>query len=76
MQPFTCLTGAAALLSRPNIDTDVIMPRQFLKGQHRKELDRSALFDQRFDKSGAKEPCFILHRAAWTDAKFLATGPN
>jgi 3-isopropylmalate/(R)-2-methylmalate dehydratase small subunit len=53
MQPFTCLTGAAAPLPLPNIDTDVIMPKQFLKGVDRKGLDRGAFFDLRFDKSGA-----------------------
>lgn len=39
-------------------------------------LDRSALLDQRFDKSGAKEPGFILIRPPWIDAKFLVTGSN
>ena len=76
MQPFTCLTGAAAPLPLPNIDTDVIMPKQFLKGVDRKGLDRGAFFDLRFDKSGAKEPGFILNRPGWTEAKFLVTGPN
>jgi 3-isopropylmalate/(R)-2-methylmalate dehydratase small subunit len=76
MQPFTCLTGAAAPLPLPNIDTDVIMPKQFLKGVDRKGLDRGAFFDLRFDKSGAKEPGFILNRPGWTETKFLVTGPN
>jgi 3-isopropylmalate/(R)-2-methylmalate dehydratase small subunit len=76
MQPFTSLTGAAAPLPLPNIDTDVIMPKQFLKGVDRKGLDRGAFFDLRFDKSGAKEPGFILNRPGWTEAKFLVTGPN
>ena len=56
MQPFTRLTGAAAPLPLPNIDTDVIMPKQFLKGVDRKGLDRGAFFDLRFDKSGAGSP--------------------
>jgi 3-isopropylmalate/(R)-2-methylmalate dehydratase small subunit len=76
MQPFTRLTGAAAPLPLPNIDTDVIMPKQFLKGVDRTGLDRGAFFDLRFDKSGAKEPGFILNRPGWTEAKFLVTGPN
>jgi 3-isopropylmalate/(R)-2-methylmalate dehydratase small subunit len=76
MQPFTRLTGAAAPLPLPNIDTDVIMPKQFLMGVDRKGLDRGAFFDLRFDKSGAKEPGFILNRPGWTEAKFLVTGPN
>jgi 3-isopropylmalate/(R)-2-methylmalate dehydratase small subunit len=76
MQPFTRLTGTAAPLPMPNIDTDVIMPKQFLKGVDRKGLDRGAFFDLRFDKSGAKAPGFILNRPGWRDAKFLVTGPN
>jgi 3-isopropylmalate/(R)-2-methylmalate dehydratase small subunit len=76
MQPFTRLTGAAAPLPLPNIDTDVIMPKQFLKGVDRNGLDRGVFFDLRFDKSDAKEPGFILNRPGWTEAKFLVTGPN
>jgi 3-isopropylmalate/(R)-2-methylmalate dehydratase small subunit len=76
MQPFTRLTGTAAPLPMPNIDTDVIMPKQFLKGVDRKGLDRGAFFDLRFDKSGAKAPGFILNRPGRSDAKFLVTGPN
>jgi 3-isopropylmalate/(R)-2-methylmalate dehydratase small subunit len=76
MQPFTCLSDATAPLLQPNIDTDLIMPMQFLKDLRREGVDRSALFNRRFDKSGAKELGFILIRPPWTAVKFLVTGPN
>ena len=59
-----------------NIDTDVIMPKQFLKGIDRKGLDRGVFFDQRFLESGDLNPNFVLNRTAWRGAKFLAVGPN
>ena len=52
MQPFTIVTGMAAPLPAPNIDTDLIMPKQFLKGVDRNGLDVGAFFDLRFDASG------------------------
>jgi 3-isopropylmalate/(R)-2-methylmalate dehydratase small subunit len=60
----------------PNIDTDVIMPKQFLKGVDRKGLDRGAFFDLRFDASHGLKEDFILNRAGWQNACFLLTGAN
>ena len=76
MQPFTLVSGSAAPLLAANIDTDVIMPKQFLKGIDRKGLDKGLFFDLRFLESGAANPEFILNQSAWTDAAFLVTGPN
>jgi 3-isopropylmalate/(R)-2-methylmalate dehydratase small subunit len=59
-----------------NIDTDVIMPKQFLKGIDRKGLDRGLFFDLRFLPSGEPDPCFILNQPAWRDACFMIVGPN
>ena len=76
MQPFTTVTGAAAALPAANTDTDVIMPKQFLKGIDRGGLDRGALHDLRFDATGAPRPEFVLNRREWTDTRFLVVGPN
>ena len=75
-QPFTTVTGVAAPLPLPNVDTDAIMPKQFLKGIDRNGLRDGFLFDQRFEAPGKLRPDFILNRAPWTDARFLVVGPN
>ena len=76
MQPFHQVTGKAAPILAANIDTDVIMPKQFLKGIDRAGLDRGLFFDLRFLPSGAPNPDFILNQPGWQGAKFLVTGPN
>ncbi len=59
-----------------NIDTDVIMPKQFLKGIDRTGLDKGVFFDQRFRADGQPNPDFVLNQPAYAGAKFLLTGPN
>ena len=54
MQPFNTASGAAASLPGANVDIDVIMPKQFLKGIDRKGLARGAFHDLRFGSSGAE----------------------
>jgi 3-isopropylmalate/(R)-2-methylmalate dehydratase small subunit len=76
MQPFLSVTGPAVPLPLANIDTDVIMPKQFLKGIDRSGLDAGALYDLRFDSAGQVRPDFPLNRPAWQDARFLVVGPN
>ncbi len=76
MQPFTTISGSAAPFLAANIDTDVIMPKQFLKGIDRQGLDRGLFFDLRFLTSGEPNPGFVLNQPAWHDAAFLVTGPN
>ena len=76
MQPFTIVSGKAAPMLAANIDTDVIMPKQFLKGIDRNGLDRGLFFDLRFLPSGEPNPAFILNQPGWQDARFLVTGPN
>ncbi|MCM2459007.1 3-isopropylmalate dehydratase small subunit [Pseudomonas sp. CG7] len=76
MQPFEIVTGKAAPLLASNIDTDVIMPKQFLKGIDRSGLDKGVLFDLRFLESGELNPDFVLNQPAWSGASFLVTGPN
>ena len=76
MQPFDTVSGSAAPFLASNIDTDVIMPKQFLKGIDRQGLDRGLFFDLRFLASGEPNPEFVLNQPAWQDAAFLVTGPN
>lgn len=76
MESFDVVAGRIAPILAANIDTDVIMPKQFLKGIDRKDLARGVFFDQRYLSSGEPNPEFVLNRAEWKGAKFLAVGPN
>ncbi|NQD75521.1 3-isopropylmalate dehydratase small subunit [Pseudomonas sp. CM27] len=76
MQPFNKVEGVAAPILAANVDTDVIMPKQFLKGIDRNGLDRGAFFDLRFLDDGTPNPEFVLNQTPWNDSKFLVVGPN
>lgn len=76
MQPFTTVCGVAAPFLAANVDTDVIMPKQFLKGIDREGLDRGVFFDLRFHQDGSLNPDFVLNQKPWTQASFLVVGPN
>ena len=76
LQPFTQVSGQAAPLLAANVDTDVIMPKQFLKGIDRQGLDRGLFFDLRFLRDGSPNPDFVLNKPAWQGASFLLVGPN
>ena len=76
MKPFTRVTGVAAALPRANVDTDQIMPKQFLKGVDRNGLAEGFLFDLRFERPGVARPAFILNQSPWNRAAFLVVGPN
>lgn len=74
MQSFTIETGRVASLPMANIDTDVIMPKQFLKGIDRQGLAGGVFYDLR--TSPQLHPDFALNHPALTSPKFLVTGPN
>ncbi|WP_353226694.1 3-isopropylmalate dehydratase small subunit [Novosphingobium sp.] len=76
MAGFTRLTATAALLPGANIDTDVIMPKQFLKGIDRAGLARGLFHDLRFAADGARRAGFVLNRPGMADCRILLTGPN
>ena len=76
LQSFTQVTGKAAPMLAANIDTDVIMPKQFLKGIDRAGLDRGLFFDLRFLPDGSPNPEFVLNKPAWQGASFMVVGPN
>ena len=76
MQPFDSVCGPAAPLLAANVDTDVIMPKQFLKGIDRAGLDRGVFFDLRFLADGQPNPEFVLNQEPWKWSRFLVVGPN
>jgi len=76
MKKFNAVTGLIAPMLSANIDTDVIMPKQFLMGIDRKGLDKGVFFDQRFLTSGEPNPEFILNQPKYHKAKFLLVGEN
>ncbi len=76
MDPFIRISGAAAPMPQANLDTDVIMPKQFLKGIDRAGLSHGLFHDLRFFPSGELRPDFVLNRPGWQQAKFLVVGPN
>jgi 3-isopropylmalate/(R)-2-methylmalate dehydratase small subunit len=76
VEPFTTVSGAAAPLPQANIDTDVIMPKQFLKGITRNDLARGLFYDLRFDPTGQVREDFILNRPPYRQPSFLIVGPN
>lgn len=75
MERINQLSGILAPMLEANIDTDVIMPKQFLKGIDRQGLDKG-IFDRRFLADGQPDPDFILNQPGWQGATFLLTGPN
>ncbi len=76
MDKFTRLTGVAAPLPMINVDTDMIIPKQFLKTIKRTGLGKSLFFDMRYDDAGAENPDFVLNRPAYRQSKILVAGEN
>jgi 3-isopropylmalate/(R)-2-methylmalate dehydratase small subunit len=70
------ITGKAAPLDIANLDTDQIMPKQFLRGIDKKGLDKGVLWDLRFDGEGQMRPEFVLNKPEYADTKILIAGPN
>ncbi len=76
MEKFTTLRGVAAPLPMINVDTDMIIPKQFLKTIHRSGLGKNLFDEMRYDDSGAEKPDFVLNRAAYREAVILVAGDN
>src|SRR6476661_5166419 len=76
MQKFTKLTGVAAPLPMRNIDTDMIIPKQFLKTIARTGLGKSLFFEMRYDQDGKEIPDFVINKPAYRKAEILVTGEN
>lgn len=76
MDKFETLTGVAAPMAMINIDTDMIIPKQFLKTIKRTGLGKSLFFELRYDEAGKENPDFVLNRPAYRAAKILVAGEN
>lgn len=70
------VTGVVAPLDRANVDTDQIMPKQFLKRIERTGFGQFAFFDWRYLEDGVPNPDFILNRPGYQGAPILVAGPN
>ncbi len=76
MQPFDKLEGRAAPLPIANLDTDQLIPKQFLKTVTRKGLAQGLFYDFRFDFDGAPKPDFVLNQPAYQGTRILIAGDN
>ncbi|MBM08698.1 MAG: 3-isopropylmalate dehydratase small subunit [Magnetovibrio sp.] len=76
MQAFTKLTAIAAPLFRPNINTDIITPMQFLVGTSREAMGDILFAPWRFNDDGSENPDFILNMEHFREARILIGGPN
>ncbi|HLS58617.1 MAG TPA: 3-isopropylmalate dehydratase small subunit [Paracoccaceae bacterium] len=76
MEKFTRLTGVAAPLPMVNVDTDMIIPKQFLKTIQRTGLGRNLFDEMRYDDDGNENPDFVLNKPAYREAKILVAGAN
>ena len=76
MEKFTRLEGIAAPFPMINVDTDQIIPKQFLTTIERSGLGASLFYDLRYAPDGAERPDFILNRDPWREAAVLVAGDN
>ncbi|KAL8823597.1 MAG: hypothetical protein Q9191_005712 [Dirinaria sp. TL-2023a] len=74
---FTTLKGVAAPMDRSNVDTDAIIPKQFLKTIKRTGLGSALFYELRYNEDGSEKPDFVLNQQPYRNAKILVvTGPN
>jgi 3-isopropylmalate/(R)-2-methylmalate dehydratase small subunit len=76
MDKFTTLTGVAAPMPLVNIDTDMIIPKQFLKTIQRSGLGKNLFDEMRYTLEGAEIPDFVLNQPAYRHAQILVAGDN
>ena len=76
MTPFTTLTGIAAPMPLVNIDTDMIIPKQFLKTIARTGLGKNLFNEMRYTLDGAEIPDFVLNQPAYRKAEIIVAGDN
>lgn len=76
MDKFTTLTGVAAPLDQVNIDTDAIIPKQYLKTITRSGLGEGLFSEMRYKEDGSENPDFVLNKLAYRNAKILVAGDN
>jgi len=76
MQSFTKISGIAAPLAIDNVDTDMIIPKQFLKTIKRTGLKEGLFYEMRYDVDGNRIADFVLHNAPYDKAEILVSGAN
>jgi 3-isopropylmalate/(R)-2-methylmalate dehydratase small subunit len=76
MDKFTTLEGVAAPLKIINVDTDMIIPKQYLKTIKRTGLGKGLFSEQRYKDDGSENPDFVLNKSAYRKAKILVAGDN
>ena len=76
MEKFTKISGVAAPLPLVNIDTDMIIPKQFLKTIKRSGLGKNLFDEMRFDRDGKENPDFVLNKPQYRQAQILVAGDN
>ena len=76
MRKFNILKGIPANLPMINIDTDMIIPKQFLKTIKRTGLGKSLFFEMRYDENGKKNREFVLNKEPYSNSSILLSGKN
>ena len=76
MDKFTVLEGVAAPLRMVNVDTDMIIPKQYLKTIKRTGLGKGLFSEQRYKDDGSENPDFVLNKPSYRNAKILIAGDN
>ncbi len=76
MQKFTVLEGVAAPLRMINVDTDMIIPKQYLKTIKRTGLGKGLFSEMRYNDDGSENPNFVLNKPAYRNAKILVADDN
>ncbi|WP_299869315.1 3-isopropylmalate dehydratase small subunit [uncultured Hoeflea sp.] len=76
MEKFVRLTGVAAPLPVVNVDTDMIIPKDYLKTIKRTGLGKGLFAEARYNEDGSENPDFVLNQPAWRDARILVAGDN
>ncbi len=76
MEKFTKITGVAAPMPLINIDTDMIIPKLFLKTIKRSGLGKNLFDEMRYDDAGAEIPDFVLNKPAYRNAQIIVAGDN
>jgi 3-isopropylmalate/(R)-2-methylmalate dehydratase small subunit len=76
MEPFRVHTGLVAPLDRANVDTDQIIPKQFLKRIEKTGFGEFVFYDWRRKSSGEKDPSFVLNQPRYQNASILVAGKN
>ena len=76
MEPFKKLEGVAAPLNMINVDTDMIIPKQYLKTIQRTGLGKALFDEMRYNADGSEKPDFVLNKPAYRKAQILVAGDN